>query len=297
MTTLPPPSLFPPAAYLRLMRPKQWTKNLFVLSAVAFSGRWTDPAAVLAAVLAAVAFVLASAAVYAVNDAADAEADRHHPKKRFRPVAAGLISVTQARLFAMLLAAAGLGLAGWLGWPTLAVTAAYLALNLAYSFRLKHLPLIDVIVIAAGFLLRVLAGCTAIGVEPSPWLLLCTAFLALFIALAKRRQELSRGNAEAARKVMAGYSLPLLDQFITCMMATTILTYLMYAHTVHPARPLFMLTVLFVLYGLFRYLHLLHFQETAERPEDAVFTDLPLLVTVLLWGATCVGFLYWEKVG
>jgi 4-hydroxybenzoate polyprenyltransferase len=283
--------------YLRLMRPKQWTKNLFVLSAVAFSGKWTDPAAVLAAVLAAGAFVLVSAAVYAVNDAADADADRHHPKKKFRPVAAGQIGVTSARLFAVLLAVSGLSLAGWLGWPTLAVTAAYLLLNLAYSFQLKHLPLIDVIVIAAGFLLRVLAGCTAIAVEPSPWLLLCTAFLALFIALAKRRQELSRGNAEATRKVMAGYSLPLLDQFITCMMATTILTYLMYAHTVHHARPLFMLTVLFVLYGLFRYLHLLHFQETAERPEDAVFTDLPLLVTVLLWGATCVGFLYWEKVG
>lgn len=284
-----------PLAYLRLMRPKQWTKNLFVLSAVVFSGRWTDPPSVLAAVLAMVAFVLASGAVYAVNDAADADADRNHPKKRFRPVAAGQVSVTQARRFAVLLAVAGLALALALGWPTAVVTAAYLLLNLAYSIRLKHMPLIDVLVIAGGFLLRVTAGCVAIRVEPSVWLLLCTAFLSLFIALVKRRQELARGDADRTRRVMAGYSLPLLDQFITCVMATTILTYLMYANTVH--KPLFMLTVLFVVYGLFRYLHLLHFTEAAERPEDAVFADLPLLVTVLLWVATCLGFLYWEKNG
>jgi 4-hydroxybenzoate polyprenyltransferase len=275
------------------MRPKQWTKNLFVLSAVVFSGRWTDPPAVLLAVLAAVAFVLVSAAVYAVNDAADAAADRHHPKKRFRPVAAGQVSAAQARVFAAALAAAGLGLAAALGWPTVVITAAYLGLNLAYTLGLKHMPLLDVMVIAGGFLLRVSAGCVAIRVQPSAWLLVCTAFLALFIALGKRRQELARGNAEAARRVMAGYSLPLLDQMITSMLATTVLTYLLYAHTVHP--PPFLLTVLFVVYGLFRYLHLLHFSEAAERPEDAVFADPPLLAAVLLWGVACLGFLYWEK--
>jgi 4-hydroxybenzoate polyprenyltransferase len=279
---------------LRLCRPKQWTKNLFVLSPVVFSGRWADPSAVLLAAAAAAAFILASAAVYCLNDAADAAADRHHPKKRLRPVAAGEVGVGEARVYAGLFAILGLGVAAWLGWQTLAVTAGYLALNLAYTFRLKHLPLIDVLVIAAGFLLRVSAGCAAIGVVPSPWLLLCTAFLSLFIALVKRRSELARGHADAARKVMAGYTLPLLDQFITCMMATTILTYLMYAHFVHASQPWFMLTVLFVLYGLFRYLHLLHFHESAERPEEAVLTDLPLLVTVLAWGASCLGF-FWAK--
>jgi 4-hydroxybenzoate polyprenyltransferase len=280
--------------YLRLMRPKQWTKNLFVLSAVVFSGKWTDPTTVLTAVLAMVAFVLASGAVYAINDASDAAADRHHPQKRLRPVAAGQIGVSQARVFAAVLTLAGLGLAVALGWPTFLVTAAYLLLNLGYSIHLKHLPLIDVLVISGGFLLRVTAGCVAICVEPSVWLLLCTAFLSLFIALVKRRQELARGNGDSARKVMAGYSLPLLDQFITSMLATTVMTYLLYAHTVH--HPLFMLTVMFVVYGLFRYLHILHFSDTAERPEDAVFADLPLLVTVLLWGAACLAFLYWEKV-
>jgi decaprenyl-phosphate phosphoribosyltransferase len=280
-----------PLAVLRLLRPKQWTKNLFVLSPVVFSGKWSDPAAVLLAAVAVAAFVLASAAVYCLNDAADAPADRHHPKKRFRPVAAGEIGVGEARGYAAVLAVAGLGLAAWLGWATLAVTAAYLALNLAYTFALKHLPLIDDIVIAAGFS----AGCVAISVAPSSWLLLCTSFLALFIALAKRRQELARGNADAARRVMAGYSLPLLDQFITCVMASTILTYLLYAHFVHGDQPWFMLTVLCVVYGLFRYLHLLHFQETAERPEEAVFTDLPLLLTVLVWGGACLGFIWAKK--
>ncbi len=283
-----------PLAILRLCRPKQWTKNLFVLSPVVFSGRWADTSSVLLAVTAVAAFILASAAVYCLNDAADADADRHHPKKRFRPVAAGEVGVGEARVYAGLFAALSLGVAAWLGWQTLAVTAGYLVLNLAYTFRLKHLPLIDVLVIAAGFLLRVSAGCAAISVVPSPWLLLCTAFLSLFIAFVKRRSELARGNADAARKVMSGYSLPLLDQFITCMMATTILTYLMYAHFVHGAQPWFMLTVLFVLYGLFRYLHLLHFHESAERPEEAVLTDLPLLVTVLAWGVACLGF-FWAK--
>jgi 4-hydroxybenzoate polyprenyltransferase len=292
------PALPSPSALLALTRPKQWTKNLFVLSAVVFSGRWTDPAAVLAAVLATVAFVLASAAVYAVNDAADADADRRHPKKRHRPVAAGRVSVGQARGFAVVLAAAGLGLAGWLGWPAVLITAAYLGLNLAYSLALKHLPLIDVLVIAGGFLLRVSAGCVAVRVEPSVWLLLCTAFLALFIALAKRRQELARlgdrgGDPADTRRAMAGYSLPLLDQFITCMASTTVVTYLLYAHAVH--TPPFLFTTLFVVYGLFRYLHLLHFSDAVERPEDAVFADGPLLATVLLWGATCLAFVWWEK--
>lgn len=281
-------------AYLRLIRPKQWTKNLFVLSPVVFSGKWADPPSVLAAILAAVAFVLVSGAVYAINDAVDAEADRRHPTKRLRPVAAGQIGVTRARMFSAVLALAGLGLATVLGWPAALVATAYLLLNLGYSIRLKHMPLIDVLVISGGFLLRVTAGCVAIRVEPSVWLLLCTAFLSLFIALVKRRQELARGNGNATRKVMAGYSLPLLDQFITSMLATTVMTYLLYAHSVH--HPLFMLTVLFVVYGLFRYLHILHFSDTAERPEDAVFADLPLLVTVLLWGGSCLAILYWEKV-
>ena len=294
MTEPPPPRRPKPLAILRLCRPKQWTKNLFVLSPVVFSGRWADPTAVLLAAAAAVAFILASAAVYCLNDAADAAADRHHPKKRLRPVAAGEVGVTEARVLAGVFAAAGLGLAAWLGWPTVCVFAMYLALNVGYSFALKHLPLIDVLVIAAGFLLRVGAGCTAIRVVPSPWLLLCTAFLSLFIALVKRRSELARGHADAARKVMAGYSVPLLDQFITCVMATTILTYLMYAHFVHADQPWFMLTVLFVVYGLFRYLHLLHFHDTAERPEEAVLTDAPLLITVLAWGVTCLGF-FWAK--
>ncbi len=191
-------------------------------------------------------------------------------------------------------AAAGLGLAGWLGWSTLAVTAAYLALNLAYSFRLKHLPLIDVIIIAAGFLLRVLAGCRAIGVEPSPWLLLCTAFLALFIALAKRRQELSRGNAEAARRVMAGYSLPLLDQFITIVSGTTIVAYSFYTffRPEAPGNHTLMLTIPFVVYAIFRYLYLIQVKHAGGVPEDILLSDRPMQIAILLWGLTVLAVFY-----
>lgn len=281
-------------AYLRLTRPKQWTKNLFVLSGVVFSGKWTDPPSVLLAVLAAVAFVLVSAGVYCLNDASDVEADRAHPKKRLRPVAAGVVGVTEARILAVVLALAGLVLAFFLGLPTLLVALAYLLLNVGYSFGLKHLPLVDVLLIAGGFLLRVVAGCTAIGVEPSSWLLVVTAFLSLFVALVKRRQELARADGKVeTRRAMAGYSLPLLDQFITCMMAATLMAYLLYAHAVH--RPLFMVSVLFVVYGLFRYLYLAHTSEQTERPEDAIVADVPLLVTVLAWGGSCLAFIYFEK--
>ena len=281
------------ASFLKLMRPKQWTKNLFVLSPLIFSGKWNDLLSIDFALLACFAFILASGAVYAINDASDADEDRHHPKKKHRPVAAGQISVGEARLFAAILALGGLLISFLLGWPMLVLTACYLLLNLGYSLKLKEFPLVDVIVIAAGFLLRVSAGCVAIAVTPSVWILLCTAFLSLFIALVKRRKELNAANSNDTRKAMAGYSAPLLDQFITCTMSITIIVYLLYGHFNH--NPWFLFTGLFVVYGLFRYLHILHFSDTAERPEDAVFADAPLLVNVLLWGGSCLAFLAWEK--
>ncbi len=280
-------------SFLKLMRPKQWTKNLFVLSPLIFSGKWNDPGSIGFALLATLAFILASGAVYAINDSADAEEDRHHPKKKDRPVAAGKISVGEARGFAAALALGALGLSLALGWPMLVLTAGYLLLNLGYSLKLKEFALVDVIVIASGFLLRVGAGCVAIAVTPSVWILLCTAFLSLFIALVKRRKELNAANSNETRKAMAGYSAPLLDQFITCTMSITIIVYLLYGHFNH--NPWFLFTGLFVVYGLFRYLHILYFSDTAERPEDAVFADAPLMANVLLWGASCLMFLAWEK--
>lgn len=277
-------------AYVALTRPKQWTKNLFVLSPVIFSGRWADGVSLVHAALAAVAFVLVSAAVYCLNDSLDAEADRHHPRKKSRPVAAGAVGVREARAFGAGLALAGLALALALGPGAAGVLALYLVLNAGYSLGWKHRPLVDVMLIAAGFVLRVVGGCVAIPVVPSPWLLVCTAFLALFIALIKRRHELTRSDdATAQRRVMARYSVPLLDQLITGMLPTVLLTYLLYVHTVHP--PAFMLTALFVAYGLFRYLYLAHLLDRADRPEDALFADLPLLAAVVLWGASCVALM------
>ncbi|HJZ54143.1 MAG TPA: UbiA prenyltransferase family protein, partial [Gemmataceae bacterium] len=274
-------------AYLALTRPKQWTKNLFVLSPLVFSGRWADGVSVGLGVLAALAFVLVSGAVYCLNDSLDAAADRNHPRKRTRPVASGRVGVSEARVFGAALALAGLGLALALGPAVAGIVVLYLILNGGYSLGWKHRPLVDVMLIAAGFVLRVVGGCVAIGVVPSPWLLVCTAFLALFIALIKRRHELSRSaDPNAQRKVMALYSVPLLDQLITGMLPTVVLTYLLYAEHVH--SPAFMLTALFVVYGLFRYLYLAHLLDRADRPEDALFADPPLLIAVVLWGISCL---------
>jgi 4-hydroxybenzoate polyprenyltransferase len=274
-------------AYLKLTRPKQWTKNLFVLSPLVFSGKWADPPSIALACLAVLAFVLVSGAVYCLNDSLDAEADRNHPRKRTRPVASGAVGVAEARVFGAVLAVAGVGLAVVIGPLAAGILALYLVLNTGYSLGWKHQPLIDVMVIAAGFVLRVVGGCAAIAVNPSPWLLVCTAFLALFIALIKRRHELSRSaDPNAQRKVMALYSVPLLDQLITGMLPTVVLTYLLYAEHVH--TPTFMLTALFVVYGLFRYLYLAHLLDKADRPEDALFADPPLLIAVVLWGVSCL---------
>lgn len=295
VTGLPRPATWPVVrargtAYFTLTRPKQWTKNLFVFSPVIFSGRWADAASVGLAVLAAVAFVLVSAAVYCLNDSLDAVADRNHPRKKNRPVAAGLVGIREARGFGAVLAVAGLGLALALGPIAVGVVALYLVLNAGYSLGWKHRPLVDVLLIASGFVLRVVGGCVAIPVVPSPWLLVCTAFLALFIALTKRRHELARStDAESQRPVMAVYTVPLLDQLIAGMLPTVLMTYLLYVHTVHP--PAFMLTALFVVYGLFRYLYLAHVLDRADRPEDALFADLPLLAAVVLWGASCVALM------
>lgn len=274
-------------AYLKLARPKQWTKNLFVLSPVVFSGKWSDPANVLLAVLASIAFILVSSAVYALNDSLDASADRNHPRKRHRPIAAGAIGVSEALVFGGALAVAGVALAAALGPACVATLVVYLILNAGYSLGWKHRPLLDVMLIAAGFVLRVVGGCTAIDVVPSPWLLVCTAFLSLFIALIKRRHELRESPNEAAaqRKVMSLYSIPLLDQLITGMLPTVLMTYLLYVHAVH--SPAFMLTAMFVVYGLFRYLYLAQLLERADRPEDALFADPPLLICVVLWGLSC----------
>lgn len=277
-----------PAAWLRLLRPAQWSKNFFVLAALLFSGQATDLAVAGNALLAFAAFCLAASAVYAFNDVHDAAADREHPTKRRRPVAAGEISPRQAMAAALVLAAAGLIVALVVHRSAAAWLAAYLVLNVAYSLGLKRVVLLDVFAIASFFVIRLLVGAAAVSVHPSVWLLLCGGLLALYLGFAKRRHELSVLGADSAshRGVLAHYSPQFLDQISAVLLAVTIVSYLMYTLTSDTAQMVgteaLSYGAPFVLYGVFRYLYLVH-QRDQGTPTETVLADRALLTTVGLW--------------
>jgi 4-hydroxybenzoate polyprenyltransferase len=291
-------------AVLRLVRPRQWVKNIFVLTALIFSGRVLDPQAVLHAALAFAAFCLAASATYLLNDWRDIEDDRRHPVKRTRPLAAGDLPAWSGPLGAALCAVGALLLGfGALGTGTGLVLAAYLALNLGYSLGLKHLVIIDVLIISAGFVLRILAGATALDVLPSTWLMLCAVTISLFLGFTKRRAEvvLLGERASEHRRVLAHYSTAFLDQMISIVTAATVVCYALY--TVDPrtvelvGSRLLLASVPLVLYGIFRYLYLVYHGSSGGDPTRTVFTDVPLLVTGALWGAWCtVVILFGEEI-
>lgn len=276
------------ADWLRLFRPQHWVKNGFVLAPLLFSGKATDPAVLMDALLAFAAFCLAASAVYAFNDVADRAEDLAHPVKRFRPVASGRISTGQAWAAAAVLAVLALALS-WLVGPLSALcVAAYLALNVAYSYWLKHLVLLDVFAIATFFLLRLLSGAAAVRVHPSVWLLLCGGLLALYLGFAKRRHELLvLGDTSADhRSVLAHYSAPFLDQISSVLLAVTLVSYLMYSLTSETAARVgseaLSYGAPFVLYGVFRYLYLVHRRDLGS-PTETILTDRPLMGAVALW--------------
>ena len=269
--------------FLELMRPRQWPKNLLLLAALLFSGRFTDLQDLLKALLGLASFLLLSSAVYAFNDAHDRDSDRKHPRKKSRPVASGRISAAAARVFAALLAAAGTGLAFTLGSAFGACALAYLAISALYTLWLKHEVILDVFNLAAGFVLRAAAGGYAISVPISPWLLVCTTLLALFLGLSKRRAELEllRGGASSHRASLNEYSKELLDQMIAIVSSATVVAYSLYAFSAHGQW--MMLTVPFVLYGIFRFLYLSHQKGLAGQPELVLLTDRPMQICLLLW--------------
>jgi 4-hydroxybenzoate polyprenyltransferase len=284
-------------ALLVSVRPHQWTKNLFVLAALAFSKHLFDGDAVVRAGAAFAVFCALSGAVYVVNDLADAERDRLHPLKRTRPIASGALGVPLARAAAACLFTLGLVAAWALGPGFFLCAAGYLALNLAYSFGLKDVVILDVLAIAIGFVLRAVAGAVAIQVVFSDWLLVCTILLALFLALAKRRHELvTLEDAAAHRRILAEYSPYLLDQMIAVVTASCLTAYAFYTlapETVAKYRTdRLALTIPFVIYGIFRYLYLVHRKEQGGSPGDALLTDRPLLATVALWAAVVVLIVY-----
>jgi 4-hydroxybenzoate polyprenyltransferase len=288
----------PAAALLASIRPEQWTKNLFVFAGLVFGDRLGDPDAMWRAVATFAAFCGLSASVYLFNDVADREADRQHPLKRSRPIASGELSAPVALATGGLLSVSSLT-AAFLIDPMLAVVAAaYLVLLGVYSAALKHVVIVDALAIAAGFVLRAVAGAVAIEVPISAWLLVCTTLLALFLALSKRRHELTLLGDQAMghRRILEEYSPYLLDQMIAVVTASTLIAYSVYATSPETAAKLgterLGFTIPFVLYGIFRYLYLVHQKRGGGNPSAMLLTDRPLLVCVGLWTVGVVLLLY-----
>jgi 4-hydroxybenzoate polyprenyltransferase len=268
------------------LRPRQWTKNLLLFAGIVFAAKLGDPWRWLDAVAAFVAYCAASSAAYLVNDVRDAAHDRAHPVKRARPVARGELSSRAAYGLAGLLLAVAVGLVAPLGLVSLAFLAGFVGLQAAYTLRLKHEVLIDVMAIAGLFVLRAAAGAAGVHVRISPWLLLCTALLALFLALAKRRGELVLVGAEATpgRPVLEGYSLELVDQLVGIVAACTVIAYSLYTFTARDSKAL-MVTIPFVIFGVFRYLLLIHRRDLGEEPEEVLLRDGPILLCIAAWAA------------
>jgi len=270
------------------MRPRQWVKNLFVLAGLVFSQRLFT-GAVWTALAAFAIFCALSGAIYLLNDVADRERDRLDPRKRVRPIAAGRLPVGVAVAAAAALVAAGLALAALLSRPFLVTALAYVVLLVAYSAWLKHVVIVDVIVVAGGFVLRAVAGAVVIAVEMSGWLLICTILLALFLALGKRRYEYLVLGQDAARHrpILAEYSPALLDQMIAVVTASTVTAYALYTmspETVAKFRThLLPATLPFVLYGIFRYLYLLYQRQLGGNPSELLLNDRALLINTLGW--------------
>ncbi|HHV58108.1 MAG TPA: decaprenyl-phosphate phosphoribosyltransferase [Firmicutes bacterium] len=281
------------AAYVALLRPRQWTKNGFVLAGVVFSGLFTDPVALATALAACLVFCLISSAGYVYNDMRDREEDRLHPVKCHRPLAAGTVSLGEARALLVLLLTGALAGGFSLGTSFGGLVLLYFLWTVAYSRWLKNVVLIDLISLAAGFVLRAAAGAMAVGVGISPWLLICTTLLSLFLGLGKRRHELLllETQAGAHRAALDDYSPELLNQLLATVTAATLVSYSVYTFTAGHGLYM-MLTIPFVLFGLFRYLYLIYRRDLGGSPEEVLLTDKQLLADVILWGLAVLAVLY-----
>jgi 4-hydroxybenzoate polyprenyltransferase len=288
---------------LRLLRPVQWLKNFFIFAPLIFSKHLFDAGYIFSAVDAFVVFALLSSAVYIFNDIADREADRLHPTKRNRPIAAGQISIPQAiGIAVILLVIIGL-LATRLNVKFLFIASVYFVLNIGYSFFLKQVILVDVFIVAAGFMLRVLAGAFAINVQVSEWLILCTLFVSLFLSISKRRAELmmvkNTPNFEG-RAVLRGYDVDFLDQMMTIAASGVAISYALYTVaertiSVFGTSSLIFTTV-FVLFGIFRYLYLVRIRKTEDNPTHMLTTDLVTILNIIAWFAACVAIIYFTEI-
>jgi len=282
------------------MRPKQWTKNVFVFAALVFDRKLTSPLLFARTVAVFILLCLVSSTVYLINDLVDIEKDRQHPSKRLRPLPSGQLKPWVAILAAIAIPAICLPLAFLLNFYVGVIITAYLLMMIAYSFWLKNVVIVDVLTIAAGFVLRVAAGIPMVHVVRfSPWLYVCTTLLALFISFGKRRHELSllQANANNHRAVLNDYNRIFLDEMIGVVTASTVMAYSLYTFSAEglPRNHTMMLTIPFVLYGIFRYLYLIHVREEGGTPEEIILRDKPFLADVLLWGLSVIIILYFFK--
>jgi 4-hydroxybenzoate polyprenyltransferase len=281
------------------LRPVQWIKNGFLLIPLVFARKAFDPDSLLQSASALVIFCLTAGAIYLVNDLSDLEADRKHPTKRFRPLAAGHISPFAGKVTAILLLLVSLVWASSLNTGFFIALVVYVTIQLLYSYRLKEVVILDIFCVSAGFFLRVVAGALAIQVEISSWLIICTVLISMFLSVAKRRNELILfGEIQAGghRKVLERYSLELFDQMISVIMACTLLSYMLYCVSRQTIEKFgsdrMIYSSPFVLYGVFRYLYLIHKENKGGAPERVLLTDAPLLIDVVLWAIVCMLVIY-----
>lgn len=288
-------------AVVKSMRPTQWMKNLFIFAAIIFAQSFFDIPLLLKTSAAFLVFCVLSGALYILNDLNDIEEDKLHPKKAARPIASGQIGKSQALFLFFILSLISLFVAFWLNKYFFIAAFIYFILQLAYSLRLKHLVILDVFIVAAGFVIRVIAGGLVIEIPLSSWLLVCTMMLALFLAMSKRRHELLllEDNATEHRPILMEYSPYLLDQMIAVVTASTLIAYCLYTISEETVAKFgttnLLLTSPFVLYGIFRYLYLIHQKGKGGSPEELIIKDKPLLIDIVLWIGSVVLVLYLAK--
>jgi len=284
-------------ALIKTMRPRQWTKNVFVFAALVFDKQLLNADSFLRTLAGFALFCLISSSVYIFNDISDVEADRQHPEKKNRPIPSGKLPISVAWVAGVVLVITTFAISYFLAPGFEAVVIMYFLLNMAYTKWLKHIPIVDVLVIAAGFVLRVHAGVTLISVERfSPWLYVVMTLLSLFLGFGKRRAEIAllAQGAGSHRKVLDGYTLPLLDQYIMIVSGTTIVSYSLYTFSAPnvPENHSMMLTIPFVVYAIFRYLYLVQVKHAGGAPEEILLSDRPFQIAMILWGAAVLAIFY-----
>jgi 4-hydroxybenzoate polyprenyltransferase len=281
---------------LKTMRPKQWPKNVFIFTALVFVEQLFTPLPLLKTIAAFILFCLLSSTVYLINDVADIEKDRQHPTKRLRPLPSGQLKPSVAIAAGVLIPLVTLPLSFLLNLYFGCIALVYLLTMIVYSFIIKNILILDVLTVAAGYVLRAVAGAVVISVPISPWLYVCTTLVALFIGFSRRRHELVLlgENATGHRASLNEYSLPLLDQMIAVVTSATVIAYSLYTFSAPnlPPNHAMMLTIPFVLYGLFRYLYLIHVENKGGTPEEIFLSDLPMMIALGLWALAVIAVLY-----